>query len=107
MREQRLVEAEQRRDPGELELTERAQHAPPRPFAVDVVHDQLRDQRVEERGHLRPGGYARVDPYARPRRLPVARDPPGRGQKAGRRILGVDAALDCVPAQLDVLLAQP
>src|SRR6266576_3754896 len=41
-----------------------------------------------------------------PRGLPVARDPPGSGQKAVRRILGVDPALDRVSGQPDVVLAQ-
>jgi hypothetical protein len=44
--EQGPVEAEQGRDPADLVLLERAQHAPARVLAVDAVDDQLRDERV-------------------------------------------------------------
>ena len=39
-----------------------------------------------------------------PARLPVGRDPPGRREEAARDVLGVDAALDGVPAKHDVVL---
>src|SRR5437899_4420009 len=92
VREQRLVEAEQRLDAADLELGERAQHPPARRLAVRVVHDQLRDHRVVEAADLRAPGDAGVDADTWPRRLPVARDPPGARQEALRRILRVDAA---------------
>ena len=41
-----------------------------------------------------------------PARLAVRRDARRRGQESARRVLGVDAALDRVPAQLDVLLRE-
>src|SRR5262249_6553226 len=80
--EQGSMEAEQRRDPADLELFERAQHPPARVLAVDPVDDQLRDERVVEARHLRACGYSGVDAHARPPRLAVARDPPWRRQKA-------------------------
>src|SRR4029450_13420707 len=106
MLEQRPVESEQRRDAADLVLVERAQHPPPRVLAVDPVHDELCDQRVIEADDLAAGSNPRVDPDARAPRLPVARDPPGSGQKAVRRILGVDPALDRMSGQPDVVLAQ-
>jgi hypothetical protein len=104
--EQRAVEAEQRRDPADLVLLERAQHASARVLAVDAVDDQLRDERVVEPRNLGARGDSGVDAHARPRRLAVARDPPGRRQEAVGRVLGVDPALDRVPGQPDALLAQ-
>src|SRR5919199_343929 len=105
--EQRAVEADQRRDAADLELPERTQHPPAGVLAVDAVDDQLRHERVVEPGDLRPGGYPGVDANPRTRRLAVARDPPRARQEAVGRILGVDPALDRVPGQPDVLLAQP
>ena len=85
---------------------ERPQHPAARPLAVGVVDDQLREQRVVEPADLRPRRHARVDAHPRARRLAVARDPPRRGQEAVGRILRVDAALDRMTAQDDVLLAK-
>ena len=104
--EQCLVEAEQRRNASDLVFAQGAQHPPPRVLAVDPVHNDLRDQGVVEADHLAARGHTRIDPDARPRRLPVARDPPRAGQKAVRRVLRVDPALDRVPGQPDVVLAQ-
>ena len=50
--EERAVEAEEVRRALDDELLERAEHAPPGVLAVDVVHDELRDQRVVEVGDL-------------------------------------------------------
>src|ERR671927_1197553 len=105
MVEERPVEADQRRDPADLELLEGAKHAPARVLAVDAVDDQLRHERVVEPGDLRPRGHSRVDANPRTRRLAVSRDPPRAGQEAVGRILGVDPALDRVTGQPDVLLA--
>src|SRR5919198_4113534 len=103
---QGAVEAEQRDDAPDLVLAERAQHPPPRVLTVDAVDDELGDQRVVESDYRTPGGDAGIDPDARPRRLPVARDPPGARQEAVRGILGVDPALDRMTDQADVFLAQ-
>ena len=99
--EQRAVEADERRDALDLVLAERAQHPAARVLAVDAVDAQLGDQRVVEADDLAALGDAGIDAHARPGRLAVARDPPGRRQEAGGRVLGVDAALDRVPASAE------
>ena len=75
-------------------------------LAIDAEHDQLRDHRVVDTGDLVAGGDAGVDAHARARRLAVRRDPTGRGQKALRSVLRVDAALDRMAAKLDVCLVE-
>ena len=60
------MEADEGLDAADLELVERAEHAPPRVLAVDAVHDQLRDHRVVEPADLRAGSYTRVDAHAGP-----------------------------------------
>src|SRR5581483_8326329 len=79
VREQRLVEAEQRRRAFDHELAERAQHASPCVLAVDAVHDQLRDHRVVGARDLAARVDAGVDAHAGPRRLAVRGDGPRRG----------------------------
>ena len=98
------MEAEQRRRAADLELVERAQHPHPGVLAVDAVDDQLGDHRVVETADLGAGHDARVDADTGAGRLAVGRDPAGRGQEAARHVLGVDPALDRVPAQEHVLL---
>ena len=105
--EQCEVEPDQGRYAADLELLERAQHATPRVLAIASEHAQLRDHRVVHAADLAAFVDSRVDPHARPRRLAVARDPPGGGQEASSDVLRVDAAFDRVPLQADVLLAQP
>ena len=68
------MEPEQRRRPLDDELLERTQHPPPRALAVDVVDDQLRDQRVVEIRDLVAGANAGVDAHPDPARLGVRRD---------------------------------
>ena len=84
------------------ELVERPQHAQARALAVAVPDAELGDQRVVEADDLVALLDARVDAHARSEGSRVAHDPPGRGPEAGARVLGVDAALDRVAAQLDV-----
>ena len=68
---------------------------------------QLGDHRVvQRRRSRRPPRCAESTRTPGPGRLAVAHDPARRGQEAARRILGVDAALDRVAAQLDVVLAR-
>ena len=100
------MEANECRDSFDLVLRERPEHSPSRVLAVDAVNAELRDQRVVQPDDLAAFPDSRVDPHPGAGRLPVARDPPGRGQEAGGRILGVDPALDRVPVQPNVLLAQ-
>ena len=70
LREERGVEAEQRRRALDPELGERAQHAPPGGLAIRVVHDQLGDHRVVEPGDLVSRPDAGVDPHAGAGRAP-------------------------------------
>ena len=53
-----------------------------------------------------PAAHARVHPHARAGRLPVAGDRARGGGEVARGVLGVDAALDRVPAQRDLVLAR-
>src|SRR5581483_5699757 len=106
VREQCLVKADQRLHAADAVLAERAQHAADRIVAIGAAHDQLRDHRVVERRDDGAFGDARVDTNARPGRLAVQGDRPRRGQEAVRRVLGVDAALDRVPVEADVLLRE-
>ena len=77
------------------ELVERAAEPHQAFDAVAPVHDQLADQAVVVGRHriaLIDGG---IDAHAEPARRVVIGDLAGRGRK-GRRVLGVDAALDGV-----------
>src|SRR5262245_15038778 len=103
--EQSPVEAEQGRGAFDDELLERPQHAPSRVLAIDVVHDQLRDERVVEIRDLVPCANARIDPHADPGRLPIRRDPARRGEEPACDVFGVDAAFDRVAANLDLVLS--
>ena len=62
------MEAEQGLDSTDLELVERAEHAPARVLAVYPMDDELRQQRVVERRHLGPCLDTGVDAHAWPRR---------------------------------------
>jgi hypothetical protein len=85
MREQRLVEADQRLDAVDDELVERAQHPPARVLAVDAVDDELRDHRVVQRRDLAARRRRRSRRARRARRLVVAVIVPGAGQEAVAR----------------------
>ena len=102
MLEQRAMEAEQRRRPFDAELGERAKHPRDRPLAVDVVDDQLGDHRVVEVADLVACLDAGVDPNPRAGRLAIRGDPARRRQEPARDVLGIDPALDGVPAEGDV-----
>ena len=100
------MKAEERRRPLDHELVERPQHPPARMLAVGAVDDELRDHRVVDARHLVARGDAGVDAYARPRRLPVRRHEPRRGEKPVRDVFRVDPAFDRVAAQLHVVLGE-
>ena len=100
------MERHERRDALDVELVERAQHAARRVLARLVPDDQLGQQRVVERRHRPAREDARVDAHARASRLLVARDRPGQRDEAEVRRLRVDAALDGVSAEHDVLLPE-
>ena len=100
------MEPEQGRRSVDDELVERAQHPAAGVLTVDVVDDELRDERVVEVRDLvtvsNPGVHAHPDP----RRLAVGGDPPWRWKKPAADVLGVDAALDGVPPHDDVVLRE-
>ena len=57
MRQQRLVEADQRLHALDDVLVERPQHPPPRVLTIDPVDDELRDHRVVQRRDLAAGDH--------------------------------------------------
>ena len=92
--------------PSITELVERAQHPPARVLAVDAVHDQLRDHRVVGAETSLPAATPESTRTPGPDGSRYAVTSPGVGRKPVRDVLGVDAALDRVAAQLDLLLRQ-
>src|SRR5258706_6052972 len=79
-------------------------HAPDRLVAVLPIGDDLADQRVVVGRHGVALVDMRIDPDAGSPRRVIGRDAPGRWREP-ERILGIDAALYRVAANLDVLLA--
>src|SRR6266480_790271 len=76
----------------------------PRP-SIRSPHDELGDERVVERRDGPARVAVRVDARARPAGRLVDVEPAGRGREVAVRVLGVDPALDRVPAQDEVILA--
>ena len=74
--------------------------------AIRAVGAHLGDQRVVEQRDVAALDDARIDPDALARGLQVALEPTGRGQKAARRVLGVDPGLDRPAVLPDVVLGQ-
>jgi hypothetical protein len=105
MRQQSLVEPDQRLDSVDLELVERTQHPPPRLLAVAAEHDELRDHRVVQRRDLTAGDDTRIHAHAGAGRLAVVRDHARRREESVRHVLGVDTALDRVTGEPHVLLS--
>ena len=99
------MERDQRRQALDLVLAQRAQHPPRGLLAVGVPDDQLGHHRVVHRRDLAALADAGVDADAGPRRLAVAADGARGRREVARGVLGVDAALDRVAAQDDVVLA--
>src|SRR5882762_7946956 len=79
-------------------------HTPDRLVAVLPIGDDLADQRVVVGRHGVALVDMRIDPDAGSARRVIGRDAPGRWREP-ERILGIDAALYRVAANLDVLLA--
>jgi hypothetical protein len=72
---------------------------------VRAVRDDLRQQGVVVRTDHRSLGDPGVDPDpGQAPRLAQGQDAPAGGQEPGDGVLGVDAHLDGVPAQHDVVL---
>src|SRR5690606_2337794 len=92
-------------DPVHDHLAERHAHARDRGGAVGPVHDQLADHRVVVRRHAVALVDVRVHAHAGAAGAVEVLDQAGRGQE-GLRVLGIDAALDRMPLEHDVLLLQ-
>src|SRR5688572_5820790 len=92
-------------DPLDHHLGEGDAHTTHRLLAARAVGDHLAYHRVVVRRHRVALIDVRVDPDARAAGRVVRTDPSRRGREA-IGVLGVDAALDGVAAQLDVLLAE-
>ncbi len=67
--------------------------------------DQLGDHRIIVGRHLAPLLHCRVHPHGVGRKPEVGQRA-SRGQEAGRGVLGVEARLDGVPVQPDLVLRQ-
>ncbi len=104
--QQGTVEPDQRRHAPDLELLEGAQRSPPSPLPVDVVHDELGDQRVVQIRDLVAGAHPGVHTHTEPAGLPIRLDASGRRQEAARDVLRVDPAFDRMPTEDDVLLRE-
>ncbi len=100
------VQRDQRRHALDHELVERAQHAQACALAVAVPDAQLGDQRVVQADDLVALLDARLDAHARARRRAEAGHAARRRPEARAGVLGVDAALEGVAAQLHVALRE-
>src|SRR5690606_32019789 len=92
-------------DPVHHHFAERHAHARDRGGAVGPVHDQLADHRVVVRGYAVALVDVRVHAHAGAAGAVEVLDEAGRGQER-LRVLGVDAALDRMPLEHDVVLLQ-
>ena len=84
----------------------RSEHAGGGLLAVGVPDDELGDHRVVGRADLPAGGDAGVHAHTRAGRLAVLADAPGGGGEVTGGVLGVDAALDRVTPEHDVVLGE-
>ena len=108
MARDRGEEGDVRRRPLHDESVERLGEPCPRLVAVRAVGDQLGDHRVVVHRHLAALEHAGVDAHfaGALRRRAELDEPPGRGQEAARRILGVDPRLDRPAAERDLVLPE-
>ena len=104
--QQRAMKRDERLETLDLVLGERAQHARRGLLAVGVPDDELGHHRVVHRRDLAARAHPGVHAHAGSARLDVGPDPAGRRRELLRRVLGVDAALDRVAAQDDVVLRE-
>src|SRR5260370_37664863 len=103
--EDRAVVADRRCGSNHDELSQRATRAGDRLRAVAAVHDQLGNQRVVVRRHVRSWAEARLDAYPSACGPDPARDTFGAGQVLAQAGFGVDAHLDRVPDAVHALLS--
>jgi hypothetical protein len=106
MRQHLPVEVDRGRHARAVELGQRAVHPPDRLRPGVGVHHHLGQQRVVVRRHLVPGVAVGVDPHARAARRHEPVQPAERAGPVVAGVLGVDPALDGVPARPDVVLPE-
>ena len=99
-----LVQGDRRLDALDAELAQGAFHDLDGVAVCTAVHDDFGDERVVPRLDCQSGRHAAVEAHARIARLVHEGDEAGGRQEVVVRILDVDAALDGVAADLDVLL---
>src|SRR4051794_4930515 len=101
-----LVEGDDRGHAVDDELVQRAARALQRLGPVAAGDDQLGDQRVERAGDRLAVLIAAVEAHARAARRVPGRQGARGGHEAGTAVLGVDAELDRVAADLGVVVAE-
>src|SRR5271156_1220368 len=106
MREQTIEKCRIGRAAEQYEVLKREACTRDRFAAAGAVRNELREHRVERRGHLLSFAHAAVDPDARTLRQTEPQDAAGGRREITRRLLGVDAGFDCVSALADVILAK-
>ena len=87
------------------ELVERDPRSRDGRVAVGTPHDELAEERIVIRRHLVAAVEVALDAHAEPAGRHVALDDADLRAEVGTHVLGVDAELDRVAAQLDVGLA--
>src|SRR5205807_2015846 len=95
-----------RLDTADLEFGEGPEHAVDGAIAIGRPHDELADQVVVVLGDRVALLVPAVPAHPGSGRYAQARHRSRRGQEVLRRVLGVDAALDRVPAPLDRFLTE-
>ena len=106
MRGERSQQRQVRGQAQHHDVVERGAQAGDRPRAGLAVDAELGQQTVVPGAHGVTAVDSRIDPHTRPSR-PAHREHAARGrQEAALGVLGVDARLDCVPAQQHVALLQ-
>jgi hypothetical protein len=99
-----LVQRDRRVDPADHIFLERAPQSHQAFVAALAVDDQLGDEAVVVGRHLIAVVQRAIDANAEPTGRMITGDPAGRGPESVG-VLGIDAALDRVTAQVDVRLA--
>ena len=107
MRAHRRQELQVGSKPDHLVFAQRRAQAPQSGIAIHIPADQLGDHRVVVHADLVALAHAAVDAHVRGgRRHAQMLDAARRGQEVARRILGVDARLDRMPVDGQLLLRQ-
>src|SRR5258706_3132034 len=105
MREDFLMQGRVGLDALDYELCERIAHPGDRRIARVAVDDELADHRIVIRGHVVTGVHVAVDAHPGAAGRVPQLDRSGRGRESAR-IFGIDAALQCVAADLDLILLE-